>query len=185
LRFQQQTSIALCQCDQISTGLWATKSFTDEATKNLTYQHQGHWAIGQALDADTIQSLVGVSVSFSGHAYGTVTTSDGQRPGFGEVVVSMDLANPEDANRNTWELSNFIANNLSGSVNASVGLSVSEVTSKSTSITYAGADSGTQVNGALYGSRQNLQTAGTFKVNTDSYVIQGSCAGQETAANRR
>jgi len=183
-RLQQQTSIVLCQCDQISTGLWTTESFTDEATKNLTYQHQGHWAIGQALSADTIQSLVGVSVSFSGHAYGTVTTSGGVRPGFGEVAVTMDLANPEDANRNTWELRNFTANNLPGSVSASVGLSVSEVTSKSTSITYAGADSGTQVNGALYGSRQNLQTAGTFKVDTDSYVIQGSYAGQETGANQ-
>jgi hypothetical protein len=175
-RLQQQTSISLCECDQISTGLWTTESFTDAATKNLTYQHQGHWAIGQALSADTIQSLVGVSVSFQGHAYGMVTTADGARPGFGEVAVKMDLANPGDTERNTWSLSNFTANNLSGPVSAKVGVGAAI---NDASITYAGANGTTQVAGALYGTTQNLQTAGTFRVDANDYVIQGSYGAQE------
>lgn len=175
-RLQQQTSISLCECDQISTGLWTTESFTDAATKNLTYQHQGHWAIGQALSADTIQSLVGVSVSFQGHAYGMVTTADGARPGFGEVAVKMDLANPGDTERNTWSLSNFTANNLSGPVSANVGVGAAI---NDASITYAGANGTTQVAGALYGTTQNLQTAGTFRVDANDYVIQGSYGAQE------
>ncbi len=178
-RLQAETNIPLCECDQVSTGLWTTEAFTDGVAKNLTYQHQGHWAIGQALSADTIQSLVGVSLRFTGHAYGSVTASGTTSTGFGEVAVRMDLANPENASANTWELSNFTASNLSGTIGSTVALSVPEVSAASSAITYAGNNATTRVSGAVYGTTQNLQTAGTFTMDGGDYTIQGSYAAQD------
>ncbi len=173
---QAETAIYLCDCDQTSTGLWTTKAFTDGVAKSLTYQHQGHWAIGQALNADTIQSLVGISVSFKGHAYGSVTTPSSTKTGFGEVTVNMDFANPEIEASNTWQLNNFTASNIRGPVSASVPITGHAITANSSAITYAGASETTQVSGAVYGTSDSLQTAGTFKMDTQDYAIRGSYA---------
>jgi hypothetical protein len=179
LSLSAQSYVPLCNCDQISTGLWTTEAFTDGVADNLTYQHQGHWAIGQPLSADTIQSLVGMAVVFSGHAYGSVTTANSTGTGFGSVAVNMDFANPTNAAANTWQLINFAANNLGGPVNAEVTLATPNVTAQSSEIAYSGSNATTTVSGALYGTTRNLQTAGTFKVTKESFTIRGSFAGSD------
>lgn len=179
LSLSAQSNFPLCNCDQISTGLWTTEAFTDGVADNLTYQHQGHWAIGQPLSADTIQSLVGMAVVFSGHAYGSVTTANSTGTGFGSVAVNMDFANPTNAAANTWQLINFAANNLGGPVNAEVTLATPNVTAQSSEIAYSGSNATTTVSGALYGTTRNLQTAGTFKVTKESFTIRGSFAGSD------
>ena len=172
--------------DMLATGLWTVESFTDRALANITYQHQAHFAIGAPLSASTIRALAGMAASFSGHAYGTLITANTNRiEGLGNVDVRVDFANPKDARRNSWVLSNFVA----GAVRVpttSIGLVLDTETAR-----YSGSDTsaGAQVDGALYGTfssrGHNLQTGGTFSINTENYALSGSFAAHYNAPNTR
>ena len=172
--------------DMLATGLWTVESFTDRALANITYQHQAHFAIGAPLSASTIRALAGMAASFSGHAYGTLITANTNRiEGLGNVDVRVDFANPKDARRNSWVLSNFVA----GAVRVpttSIGLVLDTETAR-----YSGSDTsaGAQIEGALYGTfssrGHNLQTGGTFSINTENYALSGSFAAHYNAPNTR
>ena len=172
--------------DMLATGLWTVESFTDRALANITYQHQAHFAIGAPLSASTIRALAGMAASFSGHAYGTLITANTNRiEGLGNVDVRVDFANPKDARRNSWVLSNFVA----GAVRVpttSIGLVLDTETAR-----YSGSDTsaGAQIDGALYGTfssrGHNLQTGGTFSINTENYALSGSFAAHYNAPNTR
>ena len=174
-------AVSVCRCNQLATGLWTVDSFTDSALQNITYKHQGHFAIGAPLSADTIRSLAGQTVSFTGHAYGKLVDTGGSVDGLGNVTIALDFANPADATKNTWVLSNFSA----GSVNVpqtTVGLSLNSNTAR-----YSGTSNNAQINGSVYGTRNNLQTGGTFTINTGRgqgrYAVSGSFAARKRNNN--
>ena len=181
---QRKTRIEICDCDQVATGLWETEDFTDRALGNLTYRHKAHWAIGSPLDSDTLRSLAGMRATFSGHAYGTVATARSVAEGYGEVAVSVDFANPNDGSRNSWDLTNFNADNLSDTMSAAVELSPEFDNANLPTGHYGGTGDGIAVDGGVYGTLNNLQTAGTFTLNTPdgSIAISGSYAGEGAAA---
>ena len=181
---QRSSDIELCKCDQVSTGIWETETFTDRALGSLTYRHKGHWAIGSPLSSDELRALSGMRASFQGHAYGTVATSRGVADGFGRVAVSVDFANPTDSARNSFELSDFRADNLSSAVNQSVTLQPEYDRSGQITGHYGGASESMRVDGGVYGSLNNLQTGGTFTVKNagvERAQISGSFAGAGAA----
>ncbi|MGI9439508.1 MAG: hypothetical protein ACR2OT_00860, partial [Parvibaculales bacterium] len=168
--------------DMLATGLWTVESFTDRALANITYQHQAHFAIGAPLSASTIRALAGMATSFSGHAYGTIITANTSRiEGLGNVDVRVDFANPKDARRNSWILSNFVAGEVRVPT-TNIGLVLDTETAR-----YSGSDTsaGAQIDGALYGTATNLQTGGSFSINTENYALSGSFAAHYNAPNTR
>ena len=173
--------IELRDYNMLATGLWLVESFTNTALDNITYRHQAHFAIGSALSASTIRALAGMTARFSGHAYGTISnaTTSGAA-GLGKVAVQVDFANPNNAQRNHWTLSDFVA----GAVRVpttSVGLALDTATAR-----YSGSDArlGAQVDGALYGNINALQTGGTFSINTENYAVSGSFAAAQDDSSR-
>lgn len=175
---QSQTTQSLCtSCDQVATGIWTSASFTDSSLENITYQHKGHWAIGAPLSSDTLRSLAGMTASFTGHAYGTVTSAAYSEEGFGSVSVQLDFANPKNATRNTWALNSFKSSNFT--LNSPVQVSVSHGENGRYS---SGANSAALVDGGVHGTINDLQTAGTFAIDGGSYNLTGSYAGRGTAS---
>ena len=173
------SSVTVCECDQIATGIWSTASFTDSALQNITYEHKGHWAIGAPLSSDTLRSLAKMQASFTGHAYGTATGASGSSTGFGTVQVNLDFANPTDSSANTWSLTNFTAGSVVSNLNASSGLTMRDGA-------YVGNTGNVSVDGALHGTYNSrspgaLQTGGTFSVNSSTYAVSGSFAAQATS----
>ena len=176
---QSKTDIEICECDQVSTGIWAVEEFADASLSNMTYSHKGHWAIGQPLSADTIRSLSTMMATFEGHAYGTVVVDGQMAEGFGRVAVSLDFANPEDQARNNWALNDFTADNLSEPLQAAVPLQQGRDVAGAFNGRYMGVEEGISVDGGLHGDLDNLQTAGTFTMNsfeTSNIAISGSYA---------
>ncbi|MGC6535534.1 MAG: FecR family protein [Parvibaculales bacterium] len=172
------SSVTVCECDYIATGIWSTASFTDTALQNITYEHKGHWAIGAPLSSDTLRSLAKMQASFTGHAYGTATGAGGSSTGFGTVQVNLDFANPYSS-ANTWSLTNFTAGSVVSNLNASSVLTMRDGA-------YAGNTGNVSVDGALHGTYNSrspgaLQTGGTFSVNSSTYSVHGSFAAQATS----
>ena len=170
----------ICACDQVSTGLWRSYNFTDEALDNISYKHEGHWAIGAPLSGDTIKQLAGATVNFSGHAYGRYVNNSGTNgEGFGAVAVQIDYANPTDASRNTWTLSDFKVNGTTMVASQTVNLTHGD------NGRYLGSTSTTIVDGGVHGSYtrdpSTLQTAGTFAINDATSAISGSYAAAGTS----
>lgn len=173
--------ITICDCDQMSTGLWQIASFTDSVSgESFSSSHQGHWAAGTKIDASTIRQLTGQRATFSGHAYGTVSYNGVSNPGFGSMRVDMDFANPSDPDTNTWNLSNF-QSEQAPTVSTSVPITYQEGGAR-----YGGTSGGTYttfVEGTLFGtSTSNLQTGGSFTIQSNAaggnYAAAGSFAAQ-------
>ena len=185
---QSKTDIEICECDLVSTGIWEVEEFADASLSNMTYSHKGHWAIGQPLSADTIRSLSTMMATFEGHAYGTVVVDGQMAEGFGSVAVSLDFANPEDQGRNNWALNDFTADNLSEPLRAAVPLQHGRDAVGAFNGRYMGVEEGISVDGGLHGDLDNLQTAGTFTMNSferdGNIAISGSYAatGQAIAS---
>ena len=184
---QSKTDIEICECDLVSTGIWEVEEFADASLSNMTYSHKGHWAIGQPLSADTIRSLSTMMATFEGHAYGTVVVDGQMAEGFGRVAVSLDFANPEDQGRNNWALNDFTADNLSEPLRAAVPLQHGRDAVGAFNGRYIGVEEGISVDGGLHGNLDNLQTAGTFTLNSferGNMAISGSYAatGQAIAS---
>ena len=174
------STVTPCSCDQIATGIWQTSSFTDRALENITYRHEGHWAIGAPLSGDTIRQLAGATVNFSGHAYGRYVDNSGTNgEGFGAVAVQIDYANPTNASRNTWTLSDFKVNGTTVVASQTVNLT------HGNNGRYLGSTSTTVVDGGVHGSYtrdpSTLQTAGTFAINDATSAISGSYAAAGTS----
>lgn len=179
---QARSPVEICSCDQVATGLWTTEDFTDRALGNLSYQHQSHWAIGAPLSSDTIRSLAGMMASFEGHAYGTVANAAGVKEGFGEVVVGLDFANPNDMTRNVFALENFDAANLNEPISVSVPLTQGRDANGVFDGRYVGRGGNVRIDGGVHGTVDNLQTAGTFALNAPGdLAISGSYAARGTA----
>ena len=103
-------AVNMCDCAYISTGIWKNEIFANESLSNITYQHQGHWAIGQPLSSDTLKRLAGMKASFSGHAVGTVISPSLNETGYGNVTVNVDFADPTGSGNN-FKLTDFRSEN--------------------------------------------------------------------------
>lgn len=180
------SGVSICTgCDQVATGIWENDSFTNESLSNISYQHKGHWAIGQPLSSDTLRQLAGMKASFTGHAVGTVITPTLNETGYGTAVVNVDFANPTSGTRNNFRITDFRSENyvLDDIPNMSMVLDTS-----------TGEFSGRSwrddtVDGALYGEYRNLQAGGTFAISrstssANEVSISGSFAAKATSISK-
>lgn len=180
------SGVSICtSCDQVATGIWENDSFTNESLSNISYQHKGHWAIGQPLSSDTLRQLAGMKASFTGHAVGTVITPTLNETGYGTAVVNVDFANPTSGTRNNFRITDFRSENyvLDDIPNMSMVLDTS-----------TGEFSGRSwrddtVDGALYGEYRNLQAGGTFAISrsttsANEVSISGSFAAKATSISK-
>lgn len=180
------SGVSICTgCDQVATGIWQNDSFTNESLSNISYQHKGHWAIGQPLSSDTLRQLAGMKASFTGHAVGTVITPTLNETGYGTAVVNVDFANPTSGTRNNFRITDFRSENyvLDDIPNMSMVLDTSTGEFSGKNFYYD------TVDGALYGDYKNLQAGGTFAISrstnsANEVSISGSFAAKATSISK-
>ena len=177
-------AVNMCDCAYISTGIWKNEIFANESLSNITYQHQGHWAIGQPLSSDTLKRLAGMRASFSGHAVGTVISPSLNETGYGNVTVNVDFADPTGSGNN-FNLINFRSENYQLEDIPTVMLDLDTSNGE-----FAGKNwYDDMVDGALYGDSKDLQAGGTFSVSRSTtsaseVSISGSFAAEATSISK-
>lgn len=177
-------SVDFCACDNIATGIWRNDSFTNQAVNNITYRHQGHWAIGQPMSSDSLKRLAGMRASFEGHAVGTVVTSSLNETGYGTVAMNVDFANPTGSGNN-FRLTDFRSQNYQLDDIPTVFLNLDNATGQ-----FKGDNLlDDTVDGALYGDYRNVQAGGTFAISrttssTNEVSISGSFAAEVTSISK-
>ena len=177
-------AVNMCDCAYISTGIWKNEIFANESLSNITYQHQGHWAIGQPLSSDTLKRLAGMRASFSGHAVGTVISPSLNETGYGNVTVNVDFADPTGSGNN-FKLTDFRSENYQLEDIPTVMLDLDTSNGE-----FAGKNwYDDMVDGALYGDSKDLQAGGTFSVSRSTtraseVSISGSFAAEATSISK-
>ena len=177
-------AVNMCDCAYISTGIWKNEVFTNESLSNITYQHQGHWAIGQPLSSDTLKRLAGMKASFTGHAVGTVISPSLNETGYGNVTVNVDFADPTGSGNN-FKLTDFRSENYQLEDIPTVFLDLDTSNGE-----FAGRNSySDMVDGALYGDSKDLQAGGSFSVSRSTtsaseVSISGSFAAEATSISK-
>ncbi len=177
-------AVKICDCDYISTGIWKNTVFANESLSNITYQHQGHWAIGQPLSSDTLKRLAGMKASFRGYAIGTVITPSLNETGYGNVTVNVDFADPTGSGNN-FKLTDFQSENYQLQDIATIILGLDTSNGE-----FVGQNQqNDMVDGALYGDIKELQAGGTFAISrsttsTNEVSISGSFAAEATSISK-
>ena len=177
-------AVIMCDCAYISTGIWKNEIFANESLSNITYQHQGHWVIGQPLSSDTLKRLAGMRASFSGHAVGTVISPSLNETGYGNVTVNVDFADPTGSGNN-FKLTDFRSENYQLEDIPTIMLDLDTSNGE-----FAGRNLyDDMVDGALYGDSKDLQAGGTFSVSRSTtraseVSISGSFAAEATSISK-